>query len=503
MLCERVRSKFGYHLFLLLMFMGASLGSAAAEEARITFLHSNDMGEIGSKPGFGGFPELTTLIKAEKNRSPNAVLTFGGDLISPSLMSGLSHGVEMVDMLNALKMDVAVLGNHEFDFGPDVTRERVQQSKFPWLASNVQTVPGTKPLGTAGFFLKEVNGFKVGFMGLVTPETAILSSPGNSIVFEDVFSAAKKAVDHLTKEGAEIIVALTHMDLSDDLALAQNVAGIHVILGGHDHKAFATMEGDTVILQAGSDLRYLGVVDLLVEYKQRRGKEYLSLVPSWKILATTAVTPDNDVDELIMGYEKKLDQQLNVAVGQTEIPLDTRRITVRTQPAVFGQFIAKAMKMEVKADIGFTNGGGIRGDRQYDAGTILTRKDILKELPFGNVTVKLEVTGADVQAMVEHGVSKVEEGAGRFAQYDGLEYEYDVRQPAGARITELHVNGSPVDPDKIYTIATNDYVAGGGDGYGMLTDSKVLIDKSAGTLMATTVMNYIQANGGIKRHPLK
>lgn len=409
----------------------------------------------------------------------------------------------MVDMLNTLKMDVAVLGNHEFDFGPDVTRERVLQSKFPWLASNVQTAPGTEDLGVAAFFVKEVNGFKVGFMGLVTPETATLSSPGNSIMFEDVFAAAKKAVDHLTKEGAEIIVALTHMDLSDDLALARNVAGIHVILGGHDHKAFATMEGDTVILQAGSDLRYLGVVDLLVEYKQRRGKEYLSLVPSWKILATTAVTPDRDVNELILGYEKKLDQELNIAVGRTEIPLDTRRVTVRTEPAVFGQYIAQAMKMEVKADIGFTNGGGIRGDRQYEAGTILTRKDILKELPFGNVTVKLEVTGADVQAMAEHGVSKVEDGSGRFAQYAGLEYEYDVRRPAGARITELYVNGSPVDPAKVYTIATNDYVAGGGDGYGMLKTGKVLIDKAAGTLMATTVMNYIQANGGIKRLPSK
>ncbi len=503
MTCTRVWTIFVCRLFVLLMFAGGASAVAVAQETRITFLHSNDMGEIASKPGFGGFPELATLIAAEKNRSANAVLTFGGDLISPSLMSGLSHGVEMVDMLNALKMDVAVLGNHEFDFGPDVTRERVQQSKFPWLASNVQTVPGTEPLGTTSFFIKEVNGFKVGFMGLVTPETTTLSSPGSSILFEDVFTAAKKTVDDLTKQGAEIIVALTHMDLSDDLALARQVAGIHLILGGHDHKAFATMEGDTVILQAGSDLRYLGVVDLLVEYKQRRGKEYLSLVPSWKILATTAVAPDNGVNELILGYEKELDQQLNVAVGQTEIALDTRRTTVRTQPSAFGQYIAQAMKMEVKADIGFTNGGGIRGDRQYDAGTILTRKDILKELPFGNVTVKLEVTGADVRAMVEHGVSKVEEGAGRFAQYAGLEYDYDVAQPAGARVTELRVNGDPVDANKIYIVATNDYVAGGGDGYEMLKGSKVLIDKAAGTLMATTVMNYIQKNGGIKRIPSK
>jgi 5'-nucleotidase/UDP-sugar diphosphatase len=151
----------------------------------------------------------------------------------------------------------------------------------------------------------------------------------------------------------------------------------------------------------------------------------------------------------------------------------------------------------VKADIGFSNGGGIRGDRQYEAGTILTRKDILKELPFGNVTVKLEVTGAQVREMVEHGVSKVEDAAGRFAHYSGLDFAYDPSKPAGERVTSLSVGGAPVDPAKTYTLATNDYVAGGGDGYGMLPSGKVLIDKSAGTLMATTVMNYIKAKGGI------
>ena len=487
--------------FFLLTFILAvtSFSSSQAEEARLTFLHSNDMGEMSGKPGFGGFPEMATLIERERTRVPGALTTFGGDLISPSLMSGLSHGVEMVDMMNALGIDVAVLGNHEFDFGPDVTRARVAQSKFPWLASNITLNEGVEALGTSGTLIKEVQGYKIGFLGLLTPETATLSSPGDAVVFEDVVVAANAAIASLTEGGAEIIVALTHMDLADDLRLAREAKGLHVILGGHDHRTFATVENDVVILQAGSDLWYLGVVDLVVDWKEKRGKKYLSIIPSWQILATAGVPPSEKIQNIVAGYEKNLDVQLDVAVGQTEIALDTRRTSVRTVSSDFGQFIAKAMKTEVKADIGFTNGGGIRGDRQYDAGTILTRKDILKELPFGNVTVKLALSGQHIRDMVEHGVSKVEDAAGRFAHYAGLEFEYDVTQPEGQRVTSLNVNGSPVDLSKTYTLATNDYVAGGGDGFGMLPSGKVLIAKSAGTLMATTVMNYIKLQGGIKK----
>lgn len=488
--------------YLLLTFILAVtfVNPLQAEEAKITFLHSNDMGEMSGKPGYGGFPEMATLIDRERGRVPGAITTFGGDLISPSLMSGLSHGVEMVDMMNAIGIDIAVLGNHEFDFGPDVTRDRVAQSKFPWLASNLTLKDGVEELGTSNIFIKEVQGYKVGFLGLLTPETATLSSPGDAIAFEDVVTAANTAIASLTEGGAEIIVALTHMDLADDVRLAREAKGLHVILGGHDHRTFASVENDVVILQAGSDLRYLGIVDLVVDWKEKRGKKYLSIIPSWQILATAGVAPSAKIYELVASYEKDLDAQLDVAVGQTEIALDSRRASVRTQSSELGEFIAMAMKTEVKADIGFTNGGGIRGDRQYEAGTILTRKDILKELPFGNVTVKLAINGAHVRELVEHGVSKVEDAAGRFAHYAGLNFEYDVTKPEGQRVTSLSVNGAPVDPSKIYTLATNDYVAGGGDGFGMLPAGKVLIDKSAGTLMATTVMNYIKLQGGIKKN---
>jgi len=483
--------------FLSLSLLVALTPSVFAEGTKITFLHTNDMGEISGKPGYGGFPELATLITLERQRSRNAITTFGGDLISPSLMSGLSHGIEMVDMLNALKVDVAVLGNHEFDFGPDVTRSRVAQSEFSWLASNVKVVGGAPALGTSNIFVKEVGGFKIGFIGLVTPETTSLSSPGDKIQFDDVVTSAKESIEILKQNGAEIFVALTHMDLSDDLRLAKEVSGLHAILGGHDHRTFASVESGVAILQAGSDLRYLGVLDLEVERKEKRGRKYLSVIPSWKILATSNVVPDATIAGMTEKFGTLLDKKLDVAVGETHIPLDTRRISVRTKQTTFGRFIALAMKEEVKADIGFTNGGGIRGDREYEAGSVLTRKDILRELPFGNVTVLLEVSGSNILKLLEHSVSKVEDGAGRFGHFVGVSFIFDTKNPTGSRVSQVSINGEPVDPNKIYTLATNDYVAGGGDGFAMLKKSKHVIDKAAGTLMATTVMNYIKEKGGI------
>jgi 2',3'-cyclic-nucleotide 2'-phosphodiesterase (5'-nucleotidase family) len=162
-----------------------------------------------------------------------------------------------------------------------------------------------------------------------------------------------------------------------------------------------------------------------------------------------------------------------------------------------GNLIAEAQRVGVDADVGMANGGGIRGDRTYDAGTELTRRDILTELPFGNVTVKLEMSGALLLEVLENGVSKIEDGAGRFPQIAGMSFVYDPTAPSGSRVVSAKVGGKTLDVNATYTMATNDYSAGGGDGYSMLKKAKVLIDASAATYMATMVMDYIEAQGTI------
>ena len=144
-----------------------------------------------------------------------------------------------------------------------------------------------------------------------------------------------------------------------------------------------------------------------------------------------------------------------------------------------------------------TNGGGIRADRTYDPGTVLTRRDILTELPFSNVTVVTELPGSQILAALENGVSQVEKGAGRFPQVSGIEFVYDPTAPAGSRIASVKINGTDLDPDAVYKVATNDYMLGGGDGYGALGGGNVLVNAGNGNLMANDVMEYVAGMGTV------
>jgi 2',3'-cyclic-nucleotide 2'-phosphodiesterase (5'-nucleotidase family) len=472
-------------------------GPALAEPVTITLLHTNDVYEIAPKGGQGGLAELATLLQEERAKSEHSITTFGGDLISPSVLSGLTQGAQMVELYNLLGTDIAVLGNHEFDFGPELVAQRVKESTFPWLGTNVLGPDGKPAVGTIDLQMMDVAGYKIGFLGLLAPEADVLSDPGPGITIAPPIATATAAVERLKAQGADLIVAITHDDLADDRALASSVEGIDLILGGHDHNPITFQEGDTLIVKAGYDAHYLAAVDLTVDRITKGDKQEVVAVPSWRYLSTAGVEPDGEIKAVVDRYEDKLDEALGVPVGTTTVELDSRRATVRTTESNFGNLIADAIRVGVDADVALVNGGGIRGDRTYDAGTILTRKDILSELPFGNITVLIELSGADLLAALENGVSDVENTAGRFPQVSGMTYTYDASKPPGSRIVEVKVAGQALDLGRVYKVAANDYIYGGGDGYAALTRGKALIDASGGTLMASMVMGYIDAHGEV------
>jgi 5'-nucleotidase/UDP-sugar diphosphatase len=471
--------------------------AALAEPATITLLHANDLYEIAPVEGQGGLAELATLLKQERARSAHSLTTFGGDLISPSVLSGLTKGAQMIDLLNRLGVDIAVLGNHEFDYGPLLLAERIEGSRFTWLGTNVLGPDGKPAAGTVATKVIEVAGYRIGFFGLLTPETEVLSSPGTGISFTPVAEAAAAASRELRAAGADLIVALTHEDLADDRALARRVKGIDVILGGHDHDPMTIYEGGTLIAKAGHDAYYLAAIDLRLDRVEKRGKKVLEVLPSWRYLSTAGMAPDPEIRQVVDRYQAELDQELSQPVGTTTVLLDTRRATVRVAESNFGDLVADAMRASVKAEVALTNGGGIRGDRTYEPGSVLTRKDMLRELPFGNVVMLIELSGADLLAALENGVSEVEDAAGRFPQISGMSFSYDPAKPAGSRVTDVKIGGAPLEPARIYKVATNEYIFGGGDGYAALGRGKPLIDASAARLLASTVIDAIAAQGKI------
>jgi len=482
-------------IFLLLVATGP--GPAQGQSATLTLLTVNDVYEITPVQGKGGLAELMTLLRAERATATHHLTTVNGDFLSPSVMSALFKGAQMVALFNTLGVDVVVFGNHEFDFGPEVTRQRMAEARFSWLGTNVLG-PDGKPFGGAlATMTRQVGELTIGLFGLLTPETARLSSPGPTVTFAPVVPTAKTAVEALRQTGADVIIALTHLSIAEDRALAQQVPGISVILGGHDHEPITWYEGGTLIHKAGYDAHYLGRIDLLVEKKMTEKGAQVTVTPAWRMLANRGVTPDPGVAAEVARYMATLDQELGQPLGQTQTALNSQTGEVRTREATMGNLIADALREALQADVALVNGGGIRGNRLYEAGTTLTRRDILQELPFGNPGVLVELSGADLLAALENGVSQVENKAGRFPQVSGLRLTYNPGKPAGSRVLEVQVGGKVLDRTATYRVATNDFLLKGGDGYSSLSKGKVLIDASGGTLMATTVMRYITTKGSV------
>lgn len=494
---------------LLFALLALALPASAQETTRITFLHTNDNYELLPQRGWGGFAELMTALRAERSAAPHTITTFGGDLLSPSLMSGFYKGRHMIELMNAVGADIAVPGNHEFDFGPDVLVERIRESKFPWLASNVRR-DGQPLKGAPDTVIRTVAGIKIGFFGLVTPDTAKLSSPGPRVTFEAPVAAAEAMVKRLKDEGADIVVALTHLDFADDREVARKVPGIALILGGHDHEPITLLEGSTLILKSGADAHYLGVVSLDVTRRPDGANPVgtpgnvasvpaLEVVASWRTVPIHNLAPDAQRSADIRLYTDMLAQELKIEIATLAAPLDSRRLVVREEEAAIGDLFAEAIRETVGAEVALLNGGGFRGDRVYPAGTRLTRRDVLGELPFGNTTVVLDIKGADLLEALEHGVSRAGSRDGRFPQVAGLRFAYDPRLPPMKRVSDVTVAGQKLDPARSYRLATIDFLLNGGDGYKVLAKATPLIVD--GQLMALQVMQWIEARKTIDIKP--
>ncbi|MBL0407487.1 5'-nucleotidase C-terminal domain-containing protein [Microvirga aerilata] len=469
-------------------------GTALAQEAvTIRFVQTNDIDRMGAEKGRGGFAKLATVVKDEKAKG-NAFFVHAGDTISPSLMSGFDKGAHIIDILNRMGVDAMTPGNHEFDLGPDAFRARMAEAKFDVLATNIVDGNGL-PANTKPDKMVEVQGVKIGFFGLTTEDTPIASSPG-TIKFSPTIDTARAKAKELREKGADIVVAIAHTPLEVDMIIARS-AGVDVIIGGHDEHLLAFYDGKVTLTESESQANYVTVTELAVTKATKDGKTTVTWTPNFRIVDTAGVKADPDIEAVVKGYEDKLSKELDVEIGVTETPLDSRRATVRGGEAAMGNLVADALKASVGADVAITNGGGLRADKQYEAGQKLTRRNILAEMPFGNTTVLLEVTGAQIKAALENGVSQVRELGGRFPQVSGITAEVDVKEPVGSRVKAVQINGQPLDPAKTYKLATNDFMARGGDGYRVFTEAKSLVDVSASQLMASQVIDYVAKAGKV------
>ncbi|MEK6406259.1 MAG: 5'-nucleotidase C-terminal domain-containing protein [Acidobacteriota bacterium] len=475
-------------------------------ETTITILQLNDVYQISpvDRGKSGGMARVGTLQKQIRAQSPHTLFLLSGDFISPSVASRLFKGKQMVAALNAVGLDIATLGNHEFDFGPEVLRERMKESRFAYAIANVFDRRTGKPFGGASrYIIRDLGGVRVAIFGLLLAETASVSAPGPGVRFDDPVTVGRQLSRELRRRGADIVIALTHLPMRDDKRLAAE-ADVDLIVGGHEHELLESFAGRALIMKMGSDARNLGRIDLNVvrlaasrnsRSSVSRARYKLQSADFQAIPVTDSVPDDPEVAAVVSEYEKQLNASLGEVIGKTSVVLDARASVIRRGESNLGNFLADAYRQALGADCALVNSGGIRSDATYGPGD-LTKKDILSILPFENTLVKVRLTGAHVKRLLENGVSVAGEEDGRFPQVSGIIFTYDAGRPVGSRVVSIEVGGKPIEPEKAYTMSVNSYLWGGGDGYD-LKGVALLIKPEEGPVEPDVVMEAVKKLGTI------
>ena len=486
----------------------------------LRLLHTNDHHahlepvKVGERE-LGGIARRQTLVN--QLRSQNAVnnepllLLSAGDIFQGTLYFNQYLGKADLDFYNALKYDAATIGNHEFDKGQQALANFIAGAKFPILSANIATAK-TSPLAgkIKPWTIVNLKQQKIGIFGLTTEETAILSSPGAGVTFTDAIASAKKAVQELTAQGVNKIIALTHLGFTHDLELARQVSGIDIIVGGHSHTPVGnikdaiapypvvekTPDNTPVLIVTDWEWgKYLG--DLQVTFNQ--GGTLVSWQGSPHPIESS-ITPDATFQTKLNQYAAPIKALQQKVIGKLMVMLDGERTHIRTMETNLGNLIADAILEKTRPDntqIAIINGGGIRGS--IPAGNVTVGR-VLEVLPFGNTIARLDLTGTQVKQALENGVSKVEEGAGQFPQVSGLRFVWNPDSPVGSRIVDIQVRDKkgfykPIDANATYRVVTNNFMMTGGDGYSVFTQGKNQID--TGFLQADVVIDYIVAKSPI------
>ncbi len=456
--------------------------------APVTFLQINDVYSTVPVDGMGGLARVATIKQRLRDAGRTPFLVLAGDFLSPSVASTVFKGEQMVAALDAAGLDLATLGNHEFDFGDDLLITRMKDAHWQWVVSNVVDTQTGQPIGGAApYVLRTFNGLKVGFIGLCLTTSEISRAKLTHTRLDDPIAAAGRYLPILQREGAQVIVAVTHLAFADDRRLIERFPQIDLVIGGHEHYPITATEHGTLVSKAGSDARWLARIDV----NRRTTGATPTVERFFELMPVGADVPDDPkTAEVVRAYEAKLGTELETVVGESTVPLDAQSVRLRAAEQPLGNLVADAMRAEMQADITITNPGSIRGDRVYPAGP-LTRRTLVTIHPFGNVLCKIEATGRVVLEALNAGVSKLPASAGQFPQVSGLTMTVDVSAPPGSRVRDVTIGGAPLDPAKTYTIALPDFVMKGGDDYTAFNGQRVLVGPEAGPLIVTALEHYV------------
>jgi len=445
-------------LMLITLFVLAPL--SWSKEVKINFVQLNDVYELTPVNGgkYGGLARVKTFVDELKEENPNTYTVLSGDVLSPSAIGAAVvngkpiGGEQMVDVFNQLGLDFMTPGNHEFDRGIDFVA-RMEQAEFQVISSNLLQANGEKFDQLGDLVLMDVEGAKVGVFGIMLRYD--VGRKGTIYKTTDQFKAARAAVRALKQRGAQIIIAITHQSMDEDIQLAEMGLDIDVIMGGHEHENILQYRGPKLTAIAKADANARSAFLHRISYNTET--EEIELESVLKPI-TSKYEEDEEIAEAV-SYWKELAFQANRDrdIEPTELVVKTTEdlvgleSAVRTRQTNLGQLVAKsAYEAFPKSEFAIVNGGSIRVDDILPAGDLVVY-DILRILPFGGDYSEMEITGASLITLLGQG--KKQAGTGAYLQYYNL--RHDGKQ--------WYVGETPVDPAKTYRAAIASYILKKGD----------------------------------------
>jgi 5'-nucleotidase len=517
-------------LIALLLAITALVPAAAASSQRAPAKETVDLqilqvsdwhAQLDPISGVGGAAALSTYFKQDRAAQPNTLTLTAGDAYgaAPPLSSFFDER-PAVEAMNLMGFDADTFGNHNFDRGIAHLQSMIDLAEFQYVSANLKNVDdnltGVKP-----FEIFDRNGLKVAVIGITNPEAPTLVFPGNfgTIEVTDPVQAANKARAQARKAGANFFVIITHMGVTHFengeargplIDFANAVGGFDVILGDHTDVQYEGVHNNQLVVENRSKGVTYSKLNLSVDARNGR---VVSRSVQFVSPVADAVTPDPAIVEMLEPYRVALAEAFDEVIGVATDLFPRGNNIERLGEAAIGNLVADSMRETYGTDVAFTNGGGLRApipSSYLPQDTSLRRNtpgyapgppydvvigDVFSVLPFGNIVITREVTGAQLHQVLEHGVAAMPGANGRFPQISGFKFTYDVARPAGSRVTEVTLDdGTPILPDSTtYTLATNDFVNAGGDGYTMLADGH----GTTRDVMANALLEYIRDQGTI------
>jgi 5'-nucleotidase / UDP-sugar diphosphatase len=448
-------------MLALLMAMTGCMGAAPPPIPLnpVRFLSINDVYVADTMPdGRGGLARVATVRHRLADAGP-VLFVLAGDVLSPSVASKFFRGRQMVEALNAAKLDYATFGNHEFDFPLDTLSARIAESKFKWISSNCTLATGEPIAKVLPWDTVRVSGHKVGIFGLTLqgpyPDYVRCANPD---------TVAHRLIQTLTDEKADLIVAITHQTMAADRELLGREPRLDLILGGHEHEAQDSVTSNRHVVKADANARSAQFVTVW------GGKEKWSQATGL-VSIDNALPPDTATARVVKEWRDSLERQLGPVreVGHTSTVIEPSSTEARRQESLLGDLVTDAIRAGTGADVALLNAGTLRLDSRIDPGPV-TNHQLEAMFPFADQTriVTFPLTGAGLRRVLEHGLSRGILGSGGFLQVSGITFTFDPNRSSGGRIVgEIRRSeGAVLGPRDTVTVAFGAYAAcDRGDGY--------------------------------------